>query len=206
MTTPKLLIDVSVRQVVTLTLNRPDSANACDAEMLAMLAAALRRVAAEPSARVIVLRGAGRHFCGGADVRASRQDAVRSDDVAFADVCRLLDGLLKPTIAVVHGGCVGGGVGFAACCDVVIAADDAFFAVPEVRLGIAPGALALYFMRAMGSRSLRRYLLTGERFSAQVAKQHGLVHIVQPASDIDAALADIVESLLLGAPVALGRA
>jgi methylglutaconyl-CoA hydratase len=114
--------------------------------------------------------------------------------------------LRKPTVAVVHGGCVGGGMALAACCDVVLAENDAFFAVPEVRLGLAPGPLALYFIRAIGLRALRCYLLTGERFSAPIAQQLGLVHAVHPLPELDAALENVVDALLLGAPGAIGRA
>jgi methylglutaconyl-CoA hydratase len=201
-----VVTQVLARRVATITLNRPDTGNACDAATLTRLAAELEKAATDPSIRIVVLRGAGRHFCSGADVRDPRP-SVGEKDVSFFEVCRLLDGLPKPAIAVVHGGCVGGGVALAACCDVVLAAEnEAFFSLPEVRLGLAPGPLLLYFLRAMGERALRRYLLTGERFSARAAYELGLVHAVHPQSELESALEAIIDGLLLGAPGAIGRA
>jgi methylglutaconyl-CoA hydratase len=206
MTTAEVVKKESARQVVTLTLNRPDTGNACDAATLARLAEELQSVATDTSIRMIVLRGVGRHFCSGADVRAPRPSAGEPG-VSFFQVCGLLDSLTKPTIAVVHGGCIGGGVALAACCDVVLAAqNDAFFALPEVRLGLAPGPLLLYFARAMGERAVRRYLLTGERFTARTAHEFGLVQAVYPEAELESGLDAVIDALLLGAPGAIGRA
>ena len=203
--TPKLLIETSSRRVTTITLNRPEAGNACDPETLGLLSSALSNASDDASVRVIVLRGAGKNFCSGFDVRAARSGGVDSG-VTFPGVCRQLDRVLKPVVAVVQGGCIGAGIAMAACCDIVLASEDAFFSFPEVRLGMTPGPLALYSMRGMGARGMRRYLLTGERFGARVAEAHGLVHAVHPASELNAAFAGIVDALLLGAPGALMRA
>jgi methylglutaconyl-CoA hydratase len=201
-----VVTEVSARRVATITLDRPDSGNACDPAMLKALGAALESVATDAAIRVVVLRGAGRHFCSGADVRAPRV-AGGEKEMSFFQVCRLLDALPKPTIAMVHGGCVGGGVALAGCCDIVLAAEnEAFFSLPEARLGLAPGSLLLYFVRAIGQRALRRYLLTGERFSAGTAHQLGLVHAVYAQPELDRALDAVVDGLLLGAPGAIRRA
>jgi methylglutaconyl-CoA hydratase len=206
MPTSEILTEVSARRVATITLNRPDSGNACDASMLARLRTELENAAADSSIRIIVLRGAGRHFCSGADVRASRLPAIETG-ASFFEVCRVLNGLPKPTIVVVHGGCVGGGVALAACSDIVFATEvEAFFSLPEVRLGLAPGSLLLHLVRAIGERALRRYLLTGERFSAHAAHAIGLVHAVHPKVELEAALDAVIDALLLGAPGAIGRA
>lgn len=204
MAAAKVLMEVSARSVATLTLNRPEVGNACDSETLALLAEFLDRAAADPAVHVIVLRGAGRNFCSGADVRKQRE-AVQPA-LSFFDICEKLDCFAKPAISVVHGGCIGGGLALAACCDVALAADDAFFALPEVRLGMAPGALALYFLRALGVRGLRRYMLSGERFSANAAQQLGLIHEAYPADALEVALGQIVDAMLLGAPDAQARA
>ena len=92
-----------------------------------------------------------------------------------------IDAIPKPTVAVVEGGCVGGGLAFAACCDVVLATESAFFSVPEVRLGMVPG-LAPLFARALGPRALRRYALSGEQFSAADALRLGFVHEICEAA------------------------
>ena len=124
----------------------------------------------------------------------------------FSDLCHRLDGISKPTIAIVHGACVGGGVSLAACCDVVLAGESAFFSLPEVRVGLSPGPLVLYAIRGLGVRSLRRYLLSGERFDATTALRLGLVHAVHPTTQLGAALDDLIEALLLAAPAAQTRA
>jgi len=205
MTTNKLIVDVNPRGVANLTLSRPDKGNALDQDMLAQLLAALRRMNDDKLVRVIVLRGEGRHFCTGADVteiKAINDGPHDAGRVSIATICDLLNSCSKPTIAVVHGACLGGGAALAACCDAVIATTAAFFAIPEVRLGFAPTALMPFFLAACGPRFLRRYLLTGERFDAQCAAQIGLVGAVRAPSELDGALADLVDSFLQAAPTA----
>ncbi len=200
---PKIAIAAGARGVVTITLNRPDKSNALDAEMVDLLAAALAASGRDETARVIVLRGAGRHFCAGADV-APRPGV--SSRTTIPEVCALLDALPKPTIAVVRGACMGGGLGLAACCDVLLATPDAFFAMPEVRLGIAPGPLALFFMRAMPARALRRYMSSGERFTAAQALAFGLVHEIRPVEEMESTLSEMIDAFLQAAPRAVADA
>lgn len=192
------------RGIVTLFLQRPERGNALTQSMLNTLAAQLDSLAADNDSRVIVLRSAGKHFCTGVDMgpRAERSPL----DVSLAQMLDKLDHLPKPVIALVQGGCVGGGLALAACADAVIAHDDAFFAVPELRLGMAPSAeLAALFMRAIGAQALRRYGLTGERFDAGAAQRFGLVHDIASAVDIGATLARVSDAYLLGAPLALAH-
>ena len=103
----------------------------------------------------------------------------------IGDVCALIDATPKPTVAVIQGACIGGALALASCCDVMIASHGAFFSVPEVRLGFAPGPLVEVFTRAIGPRALRRYLLSGERFYAEEALRLGLVHQLCDAAKID---------------------
>jgi methylglutaconyl-CoA hydratase len=151
-----------------------------------------------------MLRGSGKHFCAGADVGGpggSAQGGGRQ--YSMHDVLALLDAQPQPTLAVVQGAAVGGGAGFVSCCDVVLAADAAFFSIPEVRIGMPPVRLARYLIRAMGYRAFRRYGLSGERISANEALRTGLAHEVCPADGLDARAAEIVDALLHGAPGAL---
>ena len=209
LTLQTISVDLSPRRVATVRLNRPERGNAFDQTMLNELAAEFARLAADDDARVVVLRGGGRHFCTGADLAARSNDAhgVSSPgpQATLPDVLAALDGLPKPTVAVVHGGAVGGGAAFAACCDVVIADDGAFFAIPEVRVGMAPLGVAPFLIRAMGHRSFRRYSLTGERIPAAVALRLGLAHEVCEASQIDDTLTRIADDLLHGAPGAIAE-
>ena len=107
---------------------------------------------------------------------------------------------------MVHGACIGGAVAMVSCCDVVIATADAFFSIPEVRLGIAPGSLMPFFLRAIEARSLRRYLLSGERFAADEAKRIGLVHVVCETEACDSTLAGLIDEMLLAGPNAVAQA
>jgi methylglutaconyl-CoA hydratase len=114
-----------------------------------------------------------------------------------------LDRLTKPTIAVVQGAAVGGGLAVALCCDVAFAYDSAFFSIPEVRIGLMPGPLVPLFLRAMPYRSFRRYGLSGERFSSTDAKSLGLIHDIAATDTIEAMLAKQIEEFLAGAPNAI---
>jgi methylglutaconyl-CoA hydratase len=200
-----LLSEVDARGVATLTLNRPDRGNAYDAPLLAALAGEIARLGADPAVRMIVLRGSGKHFCAGADIGA--HDAQPADSrVTLPGVCYDLDVAPKPTLALVQGACMGGGLAFAACCDVVIATGAAMFALPEVRLGFAPGPLVPFLLRAVSPRSLRRYLVSGERFGAEEALRIGLVHELADIAAADAALGRLTDELLRAGPSAAASA
>jgi methylglutaconyl-CoA hydratase len=204
-----IAVEVSARRIATVLLNRPERGNAFDQTMLHELGQALAALAAGEEARIVVLRGNGRHFCTGADLAARAATAPAHPPAAAAahtslrDVLATLDALPKPTLAVVHGAAVGGGAAFAACCDAVIAAEDAFFSVPEVRVGMPPLGVAPFLVRAIGHRAFRRYGLSGERISAAEALRLGLVHQVCAADALEETLGGIADAFLLGAPGAI---
>lgn len=208
MSLERLILERGARGIATITLNRPDRGNAYDDVMLRELAAQFAALAIDPEVRMVVLRGAGKHFCVGADIAWHRGNQHRHDGAAASgpkliDILSALDALPKPTIAMLHGAAVGGGLAFAACCDIALAEESAFFSIPEVRIGLVPGPLVPIFLRAMDYRAFRRYGLSGERFSAAEALRLGLVHQVCARDDIEAALARCAEDLLLGAPSAI---
>lgn len=196
-----LLTSVSDRGVATLTFNRPDRANSYDAAMLDALADGFERFGGDPAVRVIVLRGAGKHFSAGAAIGGD----VDKARLTTPQLCELIDTAPKPTVAVVQGACIGGALALASCCDVIVAGNTASFAVPEVRLGFAPGPLVGFFVRAIGYRALRRYMLSGERFAADEAMRLGLVHHVCDAPAIEPFTEELIEQFLLGAPGAIAR-
>ena len=196
-----LLKSVSGRGVATLTFNRPDRANSYNAEMLDALADGFEQFGRDSAVRVIVLRGSGKHFSAGAAIGEGGQPKR-----AIGDVCALVDATPKPTIAVVQGACIGGALALASCCDVMVASREAFFSIPEVRLGFAPGPLIGSFLRAIGYRALRRYLLSGERFTAEEAHRLGLVQQLCDAPAIDSVTDELIDQLLLGAPAAAANA
>jgi methylglutaconyl-CoA hydratase len=196
-------VEVSSRGIATILLNRPERSNAIDQRMLDVLAQQFAERAADDRTRIVVLRGAGKHFCSGADLVARASEPVpAAAQTSIVDMLAALDRLPKPTIAVVHGAAIGGGAALAACCDIVLAAADAFFSVPEVRIGRPPLGVAPFLIRAIGHRSFRRYGLSGERFGATEALRIGLVHEVVSAAKLDEKLGELADALLHGAPAA----
>jgi methylglutaconyl-CoA hydratase len=169
--------------------------------MLDALADGFEQFGRDGAVRIIVLRGSGKHFSAGAAIGEAGHPRR-----AIGDVCALIDAAPKPTVAVVQGACIGGALALASCCDVMIAGREAFFSIPEVRLGFAPGPLIGVFARAIGYRALRRYLLSGERFSAEEGHRLGLVQQLCDTSAIDSVTEDMIDQLLLGAPGAAATA
>jgi methylglutaconyl-CoA hydratase len=204
-----VLLDVDARGVATATLNRPEMGNAYNEDLLHELIAGLRSLAPDPAVRCLVLRGAGRHFQAGADIhwlgRAANYGPEQNyaASIATTRAMQLLNEFPKPTIAVVHGACFGGGAGMVCCVDVALATPDALFGLTEVRVGVAPTPISTHMVHAMGLRHTRRYALTGERFGAQEALRIGLVHEVVPADAMEAKLAEVLEAVFLGAPGAV---
>ncbi|MFT4196453.1 MAG: enoyl-CoA hydratase/isomerase family protein [Pseudoxanthomonas sp.] len=195
--------------VATLWLNRPEVHNAFDEHVIAALTAALRELDVDPAVRAVVLAGRGRSFCAGGDLGWMRRMAGFSreqnlrDAGALADMLRTLASLSKPTLARVHGAALAGGTGLVAACDIAVATPEAKFGTTEVRLGLIPATIGPYVIRAIGARAAQRYFLTGERFDVTEAHRLGLVHEVVATEALDTRIANIIEALLAGAPIAL---
>jgi methylglutaconyl-CoA hydratase len=155
-----------------------------------------------------VLAGRGRHFSAGADLnwmqRASANGEAENleDARRFAGMLCALSDLSKPTIARVQGAALGGGTGLTAACDMAIAAEDALFATSEVKFGIIPSVISPYVLRAIGPRHALRYFQTAERINAQRALEIGLVGEVVALEALDAAIANLANLLIAGAPLA----
>jgi methylglutaconyl-CoA hydratase len=200
------------RGVVWLTLDRPEIHNAFDDRLITLLTAELARLGADDAVRVVVLTGAGRSFSAGADLNWMRRTAIYreaenlADAMALARLMQTLNELAKPTVARVNGAALGGGTGLVACCDVVVASEQAIFGTTEVRLGLIPSVIGPYVLAALGPRHARRLMLTGERISAAEAAGLGLVHEVVTAEQLDAAVERVVAELLKGGPAALTAA
>jgi methylglutaconyl-CoA hydratase len=206
-----VLWDLDARGVATVTLNRPDVNNAYDGGLIQGLLAAMDELALKPQLRVVVLRGNGRHFQAGADlkwinaVRPQSEAANEAASQATFEAVQRLNTLPIPTVALVQGGCFGGGTGVISACDVVIAADNALFSITEVRWGLTAAIIIPQLCDAIGVRQVRRYALTGERFGAEDARRIGLVHEVVPLAELEIAGAKVVEQLLANAPDALAE-
>jgi methylglutaconyl-CoA hydratase len=189
--------------LLRVTMARPDRRNAFDAALIDELAAAFADVR---DARAVVLAGEGKSFSAGADVEWMRSSVELSYDENVADALRLramldaIDGCPAPVVARVHGHALGGGCGLVACCDIVVAEPGTQFAFSEVKLGIVPAVISPFALAKIGPGAARRYFVTGERFTAEVALRIGLVH--ELADDLDRAVEHLVAELLTAGPAA----
>ncbi len=204
-----VLCAIDARGVASVTLNRPQVNNAYNGDLIDGLIETFARLDDEPGVRCVVVRGAGNHFQAGADL--GYLNHLRSVSLAenhefsrrTVAAMRGLELCARPTIALVHGGCFGGGVGIAAACDIAVAADDAVFALAEVRWGITPAPIIPLLVDRLGARATGRLALTGERFDAATARDIGLVHETCPAADLEAVGTRLVDHLLLAGPEAV---
>jgi methylglutaconyl-CoA hydratase len=190
-----------------VTLARPERRNAFDAALIGELTEAFADVG-DP--RAVILAGDGPSFCAGADVDWQRSAIDLSYDENVEDAMRLyrmleaIDGCPAPVVARVQGYALGGGSGLVACCDVVIAGEDAVFGFSEVKLGIIPAVISPFVVPRIGMGAARRYFLTGERFGAGEALRIGLVHEV--TAGLDDAVDRVVGELLTSGPQAVREA
>lgn len=196
------------RHVAEVWLDRPDVRNAFNDGVIAELHAAFTAFAVDPDLRVVVLGGRGKVFCAGADLSWMRAMAGfdwaqnRTDAQALADMLYAVWRCPVPVVGRVHGDCYAGGVGLAAVCDVLVAAEGAGFCLSEARLGLLPGTISPYVIRAMGEQAARRYFVTAERFSATQAHAMGFVHELCAAEVLDTKVAEIVATLVANGPMA----
>jgi methylglutaconyl-CoA hydratase len=211
MTNQAVLWTLDERGVARVTLNRPEVNNAYNEEMIQGLLSAMDDLGPRKGLRAVLLTGNGRHFQAGADLKwirgvskASADDNVRASR-ATAEAVDRLNRLPVPTVALVQGGCFGGGTGIVAACDVVIAADNALFSIAEVRWGLTAAIILPQLSDAIGVRQLRRYALTGERFGAEEACRIGLAHKVVPLAELAAAGETMLAHLLENGPVAIAE-
>jgi methylglutaconyl-CoA hydratase len=195
--------------VAEVWLNRPDVRNAFNDGVIAELTAAFATLGTEPDLRAIVLGGHGKAFCAGADLSWMRAMADytwaqnEADAGGLAQMLWTIWSCPVPVVGRVQGDCYAGGVGLAAVCDVLVAADGVHFCLSEARLGLLPATIAPYVIRAMGEQAARRYFITAERFSATQAQALGLVHEVVAADVLDARVAEVVAALVANGPAAV---
>jgi methylglutaconyl-CoA hydratase len=192
-----------------LWLNRPAVRNAFNDELIAEISAAFADIEAAADTRVVVVAARGPAFCAGADLNWMRSMAGYShadnhnDALKVARMFNAVHACSRPVIASVQGDAYGGGVGLAAACDIVIAADSVNFGLSEVRLGIVAATISPHLVRAMGARQAARYMLTAEKFSAAQAKTLGLVHEITEPAGLEREVERQAEVLLSASPAAL---
>jgi methylglutaconyl-CoA hydratase len=208
-----MLLHVEVQNsVAKVTLNRPDVRNAFNDALIQELTAWAESVHPGGPLRAAVLSGAGKVFCAGADlawmaktITYSHEENIR-DARALARMLESLNRLPIPLIARVHGAALGGGIGLAAVCDIVVAAEDAIFGFTEVKLGIVPAVISPFAIAKIGESAARELFLTGARFTAARAREIGLVHTVVDAADLDRAVSKHLNDLASSGPRAVAAA
>jgi enoyl-CoA hydratase len=201
--------------VATITMNRPEVANAQNTQMIDEIDAAFGRAGADEAVRVVVLAGAGKHFSSGHDLaglvgdaepdkwrlmRETPEGKMAHEQIMYVDRCRRIRDFPKPTIAAVQGSCVAAGLMLACMCDLIVAADDAAFSNPVLRMTGA-GVELLVEPWEMGIRQAKEFLLTGDSIDAQEAWRLGLVNRVVPRDQLAEKVRDLAERISLVPPV-----
>ena len=198
--------------VALVTMNRPEFHNAQNSQMTYALDAAFRRACDDDEVKVIVLRGAGKHFSAGHDIGTPGRDVDKTFDRAslwydhvnkpggeflyareqevYLGMCRRWREMPKPTIAMVQGACIAGGLMLAWVCDLIVASEDAYFADPVVRMGI-PGVEYFAHVHELNPRIAKEFLFLGERMPAPRAYQMGMLNRVVPRDELEQQTLDI---------------
>jgi methylglutaconyl-CoA hydratase len=195
--------------VAEVWLNRADVRNAFNDGVIAELTAAFDGFAKDEGLRAVVLAAHGKAFCAGADLNWMRTMAGYTWEQNQADAALLAQMLYSiwscpvPVVGRIQGDCYAGGVGLAAVCDVLVAAEGMHFCLSEAKLGLLPATIGPYVVRALGEQASRRYFTTAERFSASQAHRLGFVHEVVAADALDAKVAEIVSALVANGPAAV---
>ena len=195
--------------VARVYLNRPDVRNAFNDGVIGELTRTFADLGADASLRCIVLGGHGKAFCAGADLNWMRAMAGysweqnRADAQALADMLWTIYTCPVPVLGRIHGDCYAGGLGLAAVCDVLVAAEGVHFCLSEAKLGLLPATIGPYVVKAMGEQAARRWFVTAERFSAAQAHVMGFVHELVAPEALDAKVDELVAALVANGPMAV---
>ena len=193
--------------VATVTLNRPEQRNPLSTAMLHDLASALAWCRDQADIRVVVLTGAGRVFCAGADLASFDANASELDRhharKAFVDLFVLMTELGKPIVGRINGHALAGGLGLAVACDLLVATDTATFGTPEINVGIWPMMIQAVLSRNLPRKVLLEMVMLGDRWTAARLEACGVVNRVVPAHELDAAVADLTAKLAAKSPAVM---
>ncbi len=205
----EVLVISTQDRVTTLTLNRPEKCNALDGMLVSQLRDAFFAAGRDAQTQLVLLTGAGPHFCAGADIDWMRTlaqssfELCRDDAISLSSLLQLMYSFPKPIVTLAQGSTLGGGLGLLACSDLIIAAEDATFCFSEVKLGLVPAVISPYILSLIGQPATRYYFLSAERFDAAEALRLGLVHKCVPRTDLAAAGLKMTQTLLKHSPAAL---
>ena len=203
----KLEID-SKKKVATVTLNRPELHNAFNDELISELITCFKELDSNNNVKVVVLTGAGKSFCAGADLNWMKRmkdyslEQNLADSQKLAELFTVINLFRKPTIARMNGAALGGGAGLIACCDYVIGVDTAMIGFTEVRLGLVPAVISPFVIAKIGESHARATFLSGTKFNMNRAVSMGLVHQISSFDRLDEDLDIIINEFLAAAPLA----
>jgi methylglutaconyl-CoA hydratase len=203
---PELVHHAVADHVATLTLDSPHNRNALSSALVGQLHDGLARAEHDAEVRVVLIRAEGRTFCSGADLSEATTGGNERTARAMVDLQRRIVEHPKPVVARVHGNVRAGGIGIVAAADIAVSADDASYALTEVRLGLAAAAISLTVLPRLSDRAASRAFLTGDVFDGRAAERMGLVTGAVPEEDLDLEVDEVCASLAQGSPQGLREA
>ncbi|MBG55727.1 MAG: enoyl-CoA hydratase [Deltaproteobacteria bacterium] len=209
MSSQSIEITIDKRNIVTLTLNRPEVHNAVSLEMIRELRKIIAELNSDPEPRGVILTGAGQTFCAGMDLRwmqkISTQNRAKriSEATELSEMLNELDQLNKPLIGKINGNSFGGAIGLISCCDYALAIEDAEFSLTEVLLGLLPATISPFVIRKIGASNARRIMLNAHRFSAKEAVSFGLVSKAVSIQSLEEEIDNETNELLRCSPEAV---
>lgn len=198
--------------ILFATLNRPELHNAFDEVMIAEVTNFFKTASKGKDLRAVVVKGEGKHFCAGADIRWMKRAGSYSrakniqDATKLINMYRAVQECPVPVLSRVHGACYGGGLGIVAASDIAICSQDAQMSFSECRLGILPAVISSFAIPKIGISNARRYLLTAETFGAEAALRMGLVHEVCGVAELDAKMNGFLDAIQKAGPTAVREA
>jgi methylglutaconyl-CoA hydratase len=198
--------------IAHVIFNRPEIHNAFNATVISEMSAVFYQIAKDDALRAVVLTGAGKSFCAGADlnwmkaVKEQGYETNLNESNSLADLFYQIFTCKLPVIGRINGAAIGGGTGFVAICDIAIAAKSAVFSFSEVKIGLVPAVIAPYVIKKLGEGCTRELYLTGERMNAERALQVGLVNRVVEDELLDTSVKELLDSILSSGPHAVAMA
>ena len=207
----KTLQITTKNRVATITLNRPERLNSFDMQLGHELYEVLQNVAQNPDIEVVVIRGTGKGFCGGGDIK--EMHTVKDKSRFLRDLTRAIHRCVieirtmeKPVIAAVNGAAFGAGLSLALACDIIIAVKEAKMSTAFIGIGLAPGCGTQFVTKLIGYQRACEYILTSKTFTTEEGHRLGLVNTIVDAEHLDAAVEEIVSTFRVLPPIAVGKA
>lgn len=198
--------------IAYVLFNRPEIHNAFDATVISEMSEAFYQVAKDKSLRAVVLTGAGKSFCAGADlnwlksVKEQGYESNLNESNSLADLFYLIYTCSLPVIGRINGAAIGGGTGFVALCDIAIAAKSAVFSFSEVKIGLVPACIGPYVIKKMGEGRARELFISGERMNAERALEVGLINKVVDDNKLDKEVEELLKTIISSGPNAVAMA